>query len=66
MKPLYKVYDIYEYQREVLGYCNTIAEVKEIVRKRMDDTDGECECVYAELNPETGKYKFSESKMVFV
>ena len=66
MKPLYKVYDIYEYQREVLGYGNTLAEVKEIVRKRMDDTDGECTCIYVELNPETGKYKFSESKMVFV
>ena len=66
MKPRYKVYEIYDFYREFLSDCNTLAEVKEIVRKRMDDTDGECTCIYVELNPETGKYKYSESKIVFV
>lgn len=65
MKPKYKVYDIYDLT-EVLGYCNTIAEVKDLARQRIEDTDGECECVYAELNPETGKYKFSAYKEIMV
>lgn len=65
MKPRYKVYDTYDFI-EVLGYCNTIAEVKKLTRQRIDDTDGECACVYSELNPETGKYKFSDYKEIMV
>lgn len=66
MKPRYKVYDIYDFYREFLSYCNTLAEVKEVVQKRREDTDDECMCIYVELDPKTDKYKLSESKIVFV
>lgn len=59
----YKVYDIYE-GKEVLGYADTMEQVKRLAFKQDRDTDGECCPVYAILNPETGKYKFSEYKPV--
>ena len=61
----YKVYDLYE-GKDTIGYADTMGEVKKIVRRRIDDTDGECECVYAEINPITSKYKFSECKLILV
>lgn len=61
----YRVYDIYE-GKDVLGYADTLTEVKRIAREQIEDTDGECMVVYAELNPETGKYRFSEYKEVRV
>lgn len=59
----YKVYDIYE-GKDTLGYADTLTEVKKLAREQSRDTDGECYIVYAELNPETGKYKFSQYKPV--
>lgn len=61
----YRVYDIYE-GKDVLGYADTLTEVKRIAREQIEDTDGECMVVYAELNPETRKYRFSEYKEVRV
>ena len=61
----YRVYDIYE-GKDVIGYADTLTEVKRIAREQIEDTDGECMVVYAELNPETGKYRFSEYKEVRV
>ena len=59
----YKIYDICE-GKDVLGYADTIDEVRRIAKKQSRDTDGDCCIVYAELNPETGKYKFSQYKPV--
>lgn len=59
----YKVVDIYE-GREFLGYADSMAEVKRLARGQVEDTDGECLVVFYSLNPETGKYKFSEYKPV--
>lgn len=59
----YKVYDVYE-GKDVLGYADTMEEVRNLARIQDRDTDGECIPVYAELNPETGKYKFSQYKPV--
>lgn len=61
MKPKYRVYDIYE-EKEAIGYADNIQGVRKIKRERIEDTDGECCVVYAELNPENGKYKFSQYK----
>lgn len=54
----YKVYDLYE-GKETLGYCDTLEEVQALSNERYDDTDGECSIWYAELNPETNKYKYT-------
>ena len=59
----YRVYDIYE-GKDTIGYADTLTEVKRIAREQIEDTDGECMVVYAELNPETGKYRFSAYKEV--
>lgn len=61
MKPKFKVYDIYE-GKEVLGYAENLQEVHKLKNKRIGDTDGECYVVYAQLNPESGKYTFSKYK----
>lgn len=61
----YKVYDLYDY-KEVLGYADTMQEVKRLARERMDDTDGECCIYYAELNKDTQKYNFSQRKFLEV
>ena len=61
----YKVYDLYEGKMS-LGYADTMSEVRNIVREQAEETDNECYCVYAELNPETNKYKFSEAKPVYI
>ena len=61
----FKVYDLYD-GKETLGYADSMQEVREIGRKRFDDTDGECLLCYAELNPETNKYKFSSFKRLYV
>lgn len=45
-------------------FNNTFEEVKKLARRWYDDVDGECCIVYAELNKETGKYKFSNYKEV--
>lgn len=50
----YKVYDLYE-GKDVVGYADTLNEVKRLAREWFRDTDGECCIVYAELNTETGK-----------
>ena len=59
----YKVYDLYE-GKITLGYADNISEVKKLARAEYNDTDGECSIFYAELNPETNKYKFSEAKLL--
>lgn len=59
----YKVYDLYE-SKETLGYADTMDEVKLMARDQAEATDGECYVVYAELNPNTGRYRFSEYKEV--
>ena len=59
----YKIYDLYE-GKETIGYADTIEEMKKLSREWHKDTDGECIIVYAELNEETLKYRFSEYKEV--
>ena len=59
----YKVYDLCEW-KEVIGFADTLREVRQIARERYNDTDGECAIYYAELNPETLKYKFTERKFL--
>ena len=59
----YKVYDLYE-GKDVVGYADTLNEVKRLAREWFRDTDTECCIVYAELNPETKKYRFSQYKPV--
>lgn len=54
----FKVYDLYD-GKETLGYVDSMAEIRALARQRVNDTDGECAIFYAELNPETNKYKFS-------
>lgn len=59
----FKVYDLYE-GKEVLGYADTLAEVKKIARTQYEATDSECRIFYAELNEETNKYMFSKAKFL--
>ena len=61
----FKVYDLYE-GKDVLGYADTLFEVKKIARSQYVATDGECAIFYAELNPETNKYMFSKVKFLEV
>lgn len=65
MKPRYKVFDTYE-EPEYLGGGNTMKEVKKIVRKRIKDTDDECQCVYAELDPSTNTYDWKNYKLMLI
>jgi len=39
---LYKVFDSYSEDMELLGTCDTIEEVLKIENQRVDETDGEC------------------------
>jgi len=55
----FKVVDLYD-GKETLGYADSLNEIKKIARKRLIETDGECQVFYYPLNDETGKYKFSE------
>ena len=57
----YKVYDIYE-GKEVVGYADTLEDCRKLAKEWSRETDGECCIVYAELNEETQKYKFSQYK----
>ena len=59
----YKIYDLME-GKDVVGYADTLQEVKKLSREWFKDTDGDCCLVYAELNPKTGKYWFSQYKEV--
>ena len=61
----FKVYDLYE-GKDVLGYADTLSEVKKIARTQSEATDGECAIFYAELNTETNKYMFSKVKFLEV
>ena len=38
----YKVIDDYDYNDEVIACCNTEKEVKNAIKQRIEDTDGEC------------------------
>ena len=51
----YKVIDLYE-GSEVLGYCDTLFEVKKLTLKQIYDTDCECAVYYMTLNEDTQKY----------
>lgn len=59
----YKVYDLYE-GKLTLGYADNMQEVRKLAREQYEATDGECSVYYAELNPETNKYKFSEARFL--
>ena len=59
----YKVYDLYD-GKLVLGYADTMKEVKKLAREQCRECDGECLIYYAELNEETNKYKFSSAKLL--
>ena len=61
----YKIYDLYDY-KEVIGYADTMQEVKRLAMRRIIDTDGECSIYYVELNQETQKYNFSQRKFLEV
>ena len=61
----FKVYDLYD-GKDVLGYADTLSEVKKIARTQYEATDGECAIFYAALNPETNKYMFSKVKFLEV
>lgn len=61
----FKVYDMYE-GKMTIGYVDTLSEVKKLAREYYEETDGECSIWYAELNPETLKYKFSDRKFLSI
>ena len=65
MKTRYKVIDTYEVPID-LGGSNTIEGVKRIVRKRIKDTDDECQCVYAELEPATNTYDWKNFRLMLI
>lgn len=65
MKPLYKVFDTYE-QPKYLGGSNTMNGVKKIVRKRIKDTNDECQCVCVELDRSTNEYDWSNKKLMLI
>lgn len=54
----YKVYDLYEY-KETLGYADNIRGIKKLAKERYNDTDGECDIWYVQLDIEKQKYNFS-------
>ena len=65
MKTRYKVIDTYEEPID-LGGSNTIEGVKRIVRKRIKDTDDECQCVYEELEPATNTYDWKNFRWMLI
>ena len=56
----YRVYDLYEGQKQVIGHADNKREIRKIAVDYLWETSGECDIVYAELNPQTNKYKFSQ------
>lgn len=59
----FKVYDLYE-ANDCIGYADTLAEVKKIAREQYDETDGECDIFYAELNQATNKYDVANGRFI--
>jgi hypothetical protein len=53
----FKVVDIYE-GRDLLGYADTMQEVKKLAKQRVNDTDSECLIEVRELDTNINKYKF--------
>lgn len=50
----YKVVDYYDGAPECLGYADTLAGAKAIVKERENDTDGECDVVIKQKQPQGG------------
>lgn len=51
----YKVIDLYE-GYDVIGYADTLAEVKAMAKEYYMDTDGECDINFMQLNEKTQNY----------
>ena len=51
----YKVVDLYE-SAQCIGYADTLDEVCDIYRQRVEDTDGECRIIIKERQAD-GEYK---------
>ena len=56
---MYKVWDDYDANMELIGSADTIGEVKELARERYNDTDGECYIVYGKDIQHVRKLTFS-------
>lgn len=52
----YKVYDLCE-KKEIVGYAETIEEVRMLANMRNDETNGYCTICYVVLNPKTNRYR---------
>ena len=59
----FKVYDLYE-GNDCIGYADTLREVKKIARIQYDETDGECDIFFVELDQETQHYDFSKGRFI--
>lgn len=53
----FKVVDVYD-GRDLLGYCDSIREVYQLARKRIEDTDSEFLIELRVLVPEKNQYAF--------
>lgn len=43
---MFKVYDDYDMNMELIGTADNLQEVKQLAKERYEDTDGECLIVY--------------------
>lgn len=59
----YKVVDTYE-GFDLIGYANTLKEVKQLAKQQYEDCDGECSICYYPLNEKTQKYDRSKIKFL--
>ena len=55
---MYGVFDLYDYP-ELLGEVKTMKEVRKIAKRRVEDTDSECQIFYCKQD-ENGEYKLSD------
>lgn len=60
----YKVVDLYDGYKDVLGYADNLQEVKNLAKQRCEETDGECQIWYYPLDPSDNKYDFSKRKFL--
>lgn len=62
-KKRYKVVDLLE-GKEIIGYADTMAEIKQLAKNWIENIAEEAAIFYYPLNVVTGKYSFSKRKFL--
>ena len=60
----FKVVDLYDGYKDVLGYADNMREVKKLAKQRCEETEDECQIWYYPLDTTVNKYDFSQRQFL--